>query len=473
MNVSNEIERESKGAARVGLARACRVALRVWSLTSAALLLAAAAAVVARAQPQTPRIASEVEEKEKQPKQEKETQRTGTGQTRQQNSKRGQGAPRAASLIEVTIKTDIPQSDIFLSRGKSGMERIGRTDDAGQLVIHLPKGKHEIVASRQGARILRQQIKVEPDSKLFTFNLALPQPVKKEEETAAAPPVEEVKPPEPVKPPVDFDDVVARFTGAKGEQPTADEWKEAQAQKAAALEKEPDNKRLSAQSLLAEGQLAYLRGDFPTALVSFKKAVLASPDYAAAQYGLGNAYLATNQPGEAYSAYGRAITLNKDMAPAYKGAGDALTRLGRTKEATFYFDRAKGLGQTLPTNTSLTKGRELKGRKRWADAVKEFEDVAAREPSAEVFIDIGDCYVGLEQPFSAAKAYQKATELDAKNALAYFKLGEVMFSEREFASAMESYERALALDTTGTSFNRAKARSRADEAAKKLGQNRN
>jgi Tfp pilus assembly protein PilF len=444
-------------------------------LTSTALLLTTTAAVVARAQPQTPRIASEVEEKEKQPKPDKETQRPGAGQTRQQqNSRRGQVAPRAsAALIEVTIKTDIPQSDIFLSHGKSGMERIGRTNDEGQLVIHLPKGKHEIVASRQGARILHQQIKVEPDSKTFTFNLALPQPVKKEEETATAPPVEEVKPPEPVKPPVDFDDVVARFTGAKGEQPTADEWKEAQAQKAAALEKEPDNKRLSAQSLLAEGQLAYLRGDYPTALVSFKKAVLASPDYAAAQYGLGNAYLATNQPGEAYSAYGRAITLSKEMAPAYKGAGDALTRLGRTKEATFYFDRAKGLGQTLPTNTSLTKGRELKGRKRWAEAVKEFEDVAARAPSADVFIDIGDCYVGLGQPFSAAKAYQKATELDAKNALAYFKLGEVMFSEREFASAMESYERALALDTTGTSFNRAKARTRADEAAKKLGQNRN
>ena len=473
MNVSNETEQESKSAARGSLARACRDALRVLSLTFAALLLTTVAAVVARAQPQTPRIASEVEEKEKQPKTDKETQRTGAGQPRQQNTRRGSGAPRAAALIEVTIKTDIPQSDIFLSHGKSGMERIGRTNDEGQLVIHLPKGKHEIVASRQGARILRQQIKVEPDSKTFMFNLALPQPVKKEEEVAAAPPVEEVKPPEPVKPPVDFDEVVARFTGAKGEQPTADEWKEAQAQKAAALEKEPDNKRLSAESLLAEGQLAYLRGDYPTALVSFKKAVLASPDYAAAQYGLGNAYLATNQPGEAYSAYGRAITLSKEMAPAYKGAGDALTRLGRTKEATFYFDRAKGLGQTLPTNTSLTKGRELKGRKRWADAVKEFEDVAAREPSADVFIDIGDCYVGLEQPFSAAKAYQKATELDAKNALAYYKLGEVMFSEREFASAMESYERALALDTTGTSFNRAKARARADEAAKKLGQNRN
>src|SRR4051812_33660969 len=124
MNVSNEIERESKCAARRSFVRA---ALRSVSLASVALLLTTAAAVFVRAQPQTPRIASEVEEKEKekQPKPEKETQRNGGGgQTRQQNSRRGQVAPRAAALIEVTIKTDIPQSDIYLSHGKSGMERI-------------------------------------------------------------------------------------------------------------------------------------------------------------------------------------------------------------------------------------------------------------------------------------------------------------------------------------------------------------
>src|SRR5215212_8890180 len=100
MNVSNETERESKGAAHVSLARACRDALRVVSLASAALLLTIASAAVVRAQPQ---------------KQEKETQRNGGGaQPRQQSSRRGQVAPRAAALIEVTIKTDIPQSDIFL-----------------------------------------------------------------------------------------------------------------------------------------------------------------------------------------------------------------------------------------------------------------------------------------------------------------------------------------------------------------------
>ncbi|HWS86703.1 MAG TPA: tetratricopeptide repeat protein [Pyrinomonadaceae bacterium] len=428
---------------------------------SAALLLAALSAHA-----QTPRIADEVETREKQPKE----ARTPAQPPRQQNSRRG---TRPAATLDVTIKTDIPQSDIFLSRGGTGMQPLGKTDDEGKLTVQLPPGKHEIIASRQGARILRQQIKVGRDSTSFSFDLALPKPPPKEEEqtATAAPPAEEVKPPEePAKPPLDFDEVVARFTGGKGDPPTADEWKEAHAQKAAAFEKEPDNKRLEAQALLAEGQTAYLRDDYPTALVSFKKAALANPDYAAAQYALGNAYLATNQPGEAYNAYNRAVTLDKEMAPAYKGAGDALTKLGRSKEATSYFDRAKGLGQTLPTDTSLAKGRQLKNRKRWAEAVEEFKDVAARAPSAEVFIDIGDCYVGLEQSFSAANAYKEAIKLDAKNALAHFKLAEVMFGEREWSAAMESYERALAIDTTGNVFNRAKARERADEAAKKIAQ---
>lgn len=447
-----------------------RVASRRFVTFAAAVLLLAAAVVTTSAQPQTPRIATDVETKDKQP--EKKEARTPAPTQRQQNVRRNQGGlPRAVALMDVSIKTDLPQSEIFLSRGKTGMQSLGKTDGDGKLTVRLPPGKHEIIASRQGARILRQQIKVGPDSNSFSFALALPKPPPKQDETAAVTPTpEEVQPSEPVKEPVDFDEVVSRFTNGKGEAPTADEWKEARELKAAALEKEPDNKRLEAQTLLAEGQSAYLGSDYPTAVAVFRRAVIASPDYAAAQYALGNAYLATNQPLRAFDAYGEAVKLDKDMAPAYKGAGDALTKLGRAKEATFYFDRAKGLGQTLPTNTSLAKGRELKNRKRWADAVSEFEDVAAREPSAEVFIDIGDCYVGLEKSFSAAKAYQRATELDAKNALAHFKYAEVMFNEHEWASAMESFERALALDTTGQQFNRVRARARADEAAKKLAQ---
>ncbi|HEX5708217.1 MAG TPA: tetratricopeptide repeat protein, partial [Pyrinomonadaceae bacterium] len=266
------------------------------------------------------------------------------------------------------------------------------------------------------------------------------------------------------------DEVVRRFLYEKeGETPIDGDWQRVETEARAALEREPDNKQLRAQSLLAEGQVAFLRGDHASALVSFNKSVLADPEYVAAHYALGNAYLATNQPAEAFKSYQRAANINKDLVVALRGMGDALTKQGKSREAAQYYSRAKSFGQPLPTNTGLVAARDLKKRKRWAEAVRQFEEVARAEPSSEVFVDIGDCYVGLEQPLSASKAYLKAIELDPKSAVAHHRYAEVMFKLREYASAMESYERALALDTTGATFNRKQARERANEAAKKLG----
>src|ERR1700749_3169061 len=156
MKVSNETERAAASVAGCSFINALRAARPFVTLACAALLLAASALAVV-AQPQTPRIADDVGNKEK-PK-EKET-RTPAQPPRQQNTRRGQGGgPRAVATIGVTIKTDLPQSEIFLSRG-AGMQKLGKTDADGKLMIQLPPGKHEIIASRQGARILRQQIKV-------------------------------------------------------------------------------------------------------------------------------------------------------------------------------------------------------------------------------------------------------------------------------------------------------------------------
>jgi tetratricopeptide (TPR) repeat protein len=148
--------------------------------------------------------------------------------------------------------------------------------------------------------------------------------------------------------------------------------------------------------------------------------------------------------------------------------GDALTKQNKTKEAAVFYNRAKSFGQQLPVDTGLASARALKKRKRWAQALKEFQDVAAAKPSAEVYVEIGDCYVGLEQPLSASQSYRKATELDPKSALAHYRFGEVMQKLREYAASMEAFERALALDPQGTVINRKRAREMADDAADKL-----
>jgi tetratricopeptide (TPR) repeat protein len=468
---------DASSGARAGTGRAARSASAACALAAAMAFGAAAHAhgLTAAAQPQQgkPQIADEVEKakkgdagRESAPKAEAPPKAQPSGRRPSRPAHR----PSGPSPLEVTFKTDLPNAEIFLNRGGGSIQSLGRTDSDGNLTVRLQRGRHSITASRPGARILRQQIEVDPDSTNFTFNLALPQPPPQKDEVAEAAPAEPTPTPEETTPTVSAEEVVRRFLDAKeSEGLTAEDWKQAEAQARTALEQSPEDKQLQAQSFLAEGQLAYLRGDYATALVSFNKSAIANPDYVPAHYGLGNAYLATNQPTESLASYRRASELDKTLALPLKGMGDALTKLGRTREATTLYGRAKSFGQPLPTNTGLLAARDLKKRKRWKEALKEFEEVVKTEQTAEVYIDIGDCYVGLEQSFSASKAYQKATELDPKNALAHFKHGEIMFREREYAAALEAYERALALDTTGQQFNRKTARERANEAAKKLG----
>ncbi|HEY0173116.1 MAG TPA: tetratricopeptide repeat protein, partial [Pyrinomonadaceae bacterium] len=339
----------------------------------------------------------------------------------------------------------------------------------------LPRGNYSVIASRPGYRIQRGRLEVRsggPND--VTISLAMPVVAKKEEEeqkpadpTPSPTPEESAGP--PADPLADADALIKRFLDVKEtEGVRADDWKALRERTNAALEKDPANSQLKARVLAADGQVAFLAGDFASALVAFKQAALADPALALAHYGLGNAYLATNQPAEAFKAFGQAVKVNSELALAYRGMGDALTRQNKSKEAAQYYDRAKSFGQPLPADTGLAAARDLKKRKRWAQALKEFQDVAAARPTADVYVEMGDCYVGLEQPLSASQSYRKATEIDPRSALAHYKFGEVMQKLREHAAAMEALERALALDPQGTVINRKRAREMADDAADKL-----
>jgi tetratricopeptide (TPR) repeat protein len=432
------------------------------------LFVGVAARAVAR-QTSKPNIAGEVEEKKANPAEADPKAPATPG--------RGKGQPKApkpAPSYEVNFKTDVPEAEIFVVAGaNASAQSLGKTDADGKLTRRLPRGTYNLLASRPGYRIQRQRVEVRSSgANDVSFSLAMPVVEKKEEEKAPEPtPTPEATPePAPAGDPLaDADALIKRFLDVReAETLKAEDWKAMRERANDALEKEPGHPLLKARVLVADGQLAYLEGDYASALVAFKQAALAQPDFAAAHYGLGNAYLATNQPAEAFKAYSRAVALNSDLALAYRGMGDALTKQNKAKEAAVFYNRAKSFGQPLPADTGLAAARDLKKRKRWAQALKEFQDVAATRPTAEVYVEIGDCYVGLEQPLSASQSYRKATEIDPKSALAHYKFGEVMQKLREYQASMEAFERALALDQQGTVINRKRARAMADEAADKL-----
>ncbi|HEV2802377.1 MAG TPA: tetratricopeptide repeat protein [Pyrinomonadaceae bacterium] len=385
------------------------------------------------------------------------------------NRRRQRSTPPAVPL-EVVFTTDLPESDIFLNSPGGRPQKLGKTDAEGKLAVKLPRGTHSVTVSHIGHRTERSEIEVRPGNTNFSFSVALPEP-KADTVAAKAEPT-----PTPAEDPAEKEAAAAaaaeetakRFLDAqKTESVTANDWQLFATHTNAALEKDPGNALLKAQSLFAQGQLDYLRGDYPSALVAFNKAVLAAPELISAHYGLGNAYLATNQPAQAIKAYQRAAELNPDLVLAYKGIGDAYTKQGKNKEANVYYQRAKRFGP-LPSSSNMDTALLSMKRKRWAEALKELLEISKTQPSADVYIYIGDSYDGMKQPLSASEAYQKASELDPKSALAAYRYGEKMFELREYPKAMEALERALALDQTGITINRKRAREMADKAAEQL-----
>jgi tetratricopeptide (TPR) repeat protein len=400
----------------------------------------------------------------------KENANKQTDATRNGNRRRTRPAPVAAPL-EVVFTTDLPDSDIFLNSPGGTAQKLGKTDAEGKLTVKLPRGSHSVTVSHIGQRTERLQIDVRPGNTNFSFIVALPTPqanavAAKPDETPA--PVDDAAAKE-AEAANAVEEVIKRHLDAQQTgNVSASDWQLVETYNNAGLEKDPANTNHKARALFAQGQLAYLRGDYAGALVAFNKAVLAEPELVAAHYSLGNAYLATNQPAQAVKAYQRAVELNQELALAYKGLGDAYTKQGKTKEANSYYARAKRLGPATSTASNLDSTILLMRRKQWSAALRELLEISKTQPTADVFIYIGDCYDELKQPLSASQAYHKATEIDPKSALAAYRYGEKMFELREFASAMDALERALALDQTGVTINRKRAREMANQAAEQL-----
>jgi tetratricopeptide (TPR) repeat protein len=429
---------------------------------SAALPFVAAAfclafpAAHARAQAK-PNIAGDVESDKKERPTSKRSNETRTAPRRKRTPAPRSNSPgetmQATAPLEVIFYTGLAESDVYLNQSPTAMQKLGRSGADGRLMTRLPRGLHTVTASRPGSRIERRQIDVRPGSTTFIFNLSLPAPASPVGSNVAAP--------------MTAGDVFRRYLDPKQtDAVTAAEWQLAQAETAAAFAANPLDPQVEAQALFARGQLAFLRRDFARAIIDFNAAALKLPSSALAFYGLGNSYLGLGRLGEAARAYQQATEISPQLAMAYKGWGDVLARQNKNREALRYYERARVLGYTS-SDTRQVAARILLKERRWSEALRELLDVSKVAPTAEVFVGIGDAYVGLGQPLSAAPAYRRALELDPKSAAAHYKFGELAYAQREYTAAAESFERALALDPAGALIDRGRARELANKAAAK------
>lgn len=137
------------------------------------------------------------------------------------------------------------------------------------------------------------------------------------------------------------DQILNRFMNFQQSSGVTDrDWRSILAQTAKTLETNPNNTVAKAQSLIAQGQLAYNQGNYAMATIHFKSVLQILPQSSLPHYSLGRTYLANGQAEAAEKAFKEAIDQNEKFALAYKGMGDALAAQGEKKKATKYFQKA-------------------------------------------------------------------------------------------------------------------------------------
>lgn len=285
---------------------------------------------------------------------------------------------------------------------------------------------------------------------------------------------------------------------------TSKDWESVVKQTNAILLNDPEDRTAKAQLSIARGELAFNRGDYSNALIQFNAAAQFASDSELPFYGIGRVYLNTKQASQAENAFERSIKLNKNFALAYKGMGDALTAQRKGKKAEDYYKRAASIGVSGKSSSDdsendsrdknkapgngdnnsstpsadqqpdsayerdLKIAREYTTMKKYQMSLDKLQSVAANNQSVEVYIAIGDNYVGMEAWLSAQQAYRKATEINANSAVAFFKSGMVLYEMNEFQASAEAFEKSLILDTSGATINRSQARKWADRANEKV-----
>lgn len=368
-----------------------------------------------------------------------------------------------STQLDVIFISDAPETDIYLQN-----EKIGTTGKDGQLLVRVPPGEYRAKAIRADYPVKQQTIIVSRRQTTFKFFMGQPLP-----RTVASP----APTPTPLATPQPNPSVVNKTQGATvmerfldpktTDQVKQPDWQILLTGTYEELARDPSNVGLKAQAQFAQGQLDYLSGNFANALDAFLNASRVAPDYAPASYGLGQVYLATNQPQQAVKVLERAVALNPKLGMAYKALGDAWLFLKKEKEGRAAYAQAYELGY-LPSDASLNMARNLVKSERWEEALVVLQRLAAESPSVEVYILMGDSYTGQKQRVNAFQAYTKATELDQNSALAFYKLGEIQFRERNYEAAQKALGRALVLDTDGRIIDRRRASNMADEAGSKL-----
>lgn len=365
--------------------------------------------------------------------------------------------------ILVTFNTPEPNQVIW-----RGNEKIGTTNEEAKLETWMSKGNYLVSVKNQDGEIVLNSMLISISAENKSFKLEKPIV----EEEIPQPTAEESLEEQQLKVTLDdaekVNDILLRYGDPlKTSTVTLADWEFVYQMAQANQIKDFTAIQIEAQRWFSSGQIDFAKGNYANAYAAFVKSAEFMPDSAYPFYALGEAYWANKQAADALIAYQKAVQINPKFALAHKKIGDIHLVSNRTKEASASYQTAVKNGFDTP-DVRFALGKSYLKNREWDNASKELEFVVKEAPTGDVYVTLGDLYLELKRNISAYEAYKKATELAPNSAQAFYKLGEILFNEREYELSKVAFESAVGLDEKGTQININQAKKLLREAAQKI-----
>lgn len=230
-----------------------------------------------------------------------------------------------------------------------------------------------------------------------------------------------------------------------------------------------------AKSYYDRGVTYATAGNFNQAIGYFNKAIELKPDYADAWGGRGMSYSSKGDFDQALSDFNKVIEINPESAKAYYWIGVIYGRKGDSDRAISAFNKAieRDSKHAEPyVNRSLAYFYKREYDKAWEDVHKagelgfkvnpkfiedlekasgkgnirsssmEEKEVHTRS-DAGAHLSYAEDYLKAMQPQKALKEFQKASEIDPNNAIAYVGIGHVYMLLKEKEKALANFQKAI------------------------------
>ena len=195
---------------------------------------------------------------------------------------------------------------------------------------------------------------------------------------------------------------------------------------------------------VAMGNLHQSTGAYEAAMTAFELALASNPDNVSALSGTADLYMQMQEIDKAEAILQRTVGLEPGNWAAYNNLGAFYFNLGRYAEAAEQYEVVVALDSANMIGLSnLAMSLVYAGE--FERAVPVLEDVAATEPRAITYSNLGLTYYYLGRLDAAIAAHTKATELAPKDHVSWSGLGDALWIAGHEADAIAAYREAEAL----------------------------